>query len=280
MPGSSSPTAVLDATVEAARHVFDDRLASVYALGSLAHGGFSPGLSDIDVGLVLADPLLAADEARVEAVKRRVVDLGLPMADRLSLFWGSPESLRTARAEGRFPPLDRLDLLLHGRLLAGRDTRAGIPEPGREELVVGAVQFALQVLRRPEEVEQVLDPALLVKRGTRHVSKRILFPVRFLFTARTGEIGRVEAAADHYVGLGGLASPIVAEAVRWRAEPPADLAETARLLSNHLVPLYVEFLDDHVERMEAYGKSELAAELRAWRRDLGATHAGPVDQPS
>ena len=74
---------------------------------------------------------------------------GNPLAERLSLFWGSIQSLRGGLPEGRFPPLDRLDLILHGRLLSGRDTRDGLPKPSVDELVVGAVRFALEVLGRP-----------------------------------------------------------------------------------------------------------------------------------
>jgi hypothetical protein len=270
---------VIEATSAMAARVFHGRLASVYLLGSLAHGGFSPALSDIDMGLVLEDPLLPDDEASIAIVKEQVVDLGVSLANRLSLFWGSPESLRSARQEGRFPPLDRMDLILHGRLLVGRDTRAGLSKPTREELVVGAVRFALQVLRRPEEIQQVLDPALLVRRGIRHASKRVLFPVRFLYTARTGDIGPVEAAAEHYCRFGGSAAAAVAEAMRWRSEPPEDGPELVGRLSNHLLALYIEFLDDHLRRMEAYGETELAAALRAWCRDLGVPDV-PVAQGS
>src|SRR5690242_9058383 len=39
------------------------RLLAAYALGSLAHGGFSPLVSDVDLALVLADPIQASDPA-------------------------------------------------------------------------------------------------------------------------------------------------------------------------------------------------------------------------
>jgi tetratricopeptide (TPR) repeat protein len=259
---------VLDAAVAAAE-VFGPRLVSVYALGSLAHGGFSPLVSDVDVAFILEDPLLPSDSAGMETVKRSVVGLGLPLAERLSIFWGSQASLRGAGAGGRFPPLDRLDLLQHGRLLAGRDERAGLLAPSHRDLVIGAADFALKSsLRQPESVQQILDPTLLVQQGIRPVTKRVLFPVRFLYTARTGEIGRNEDASADYVRLGGSASPLVAEALRWRDEPPSDGAALA-LLSVHLLPLYLEFLDDHARRMEEYGEAELATGLRAWSRELG-----------
>jgi hypothetical protein len=129
------------------------------------------------------------------------------------------------------------------------------------------VEFALQILRKPEEVQQILDAGKLAKRGLRYLTKRVLFPVRFLYTARTGEIGRVDAAVDHYVRQGTPAASLVTEALRWRLEPPAE-SEALRMLSPHVLPLYLEFLEDHVHRMKEYGEMSLASQLSAWRRDL------------
>jgi hypothetical protein len=109
-----------------------------------------------------------------------------------------------------------------------------------------------------------------MQRGMRHVTKRVLFPVRFLYTARTGDTGRVETAVEHYQHLGGPGSALVDEALRWRVEPPPVGAEILGLLSLHLRSLYLEFLDDRLRRMEEYGETALAAELGAWRRELGA----------
>jgi hypothetical protein len=268
---TATAAAVVQATSEVASEVFAERLVSVFLLGSLAHGGFSLEVSDIDMGLVLEDPLLPSDATRVSEVKAQVVALGLSLADRLSLFWGSTQSLSSSSLQGRFPPLDRLDLILHGQLLAGRDIVTGLPKPSREELVIGAVQFALETLGKPEEILQVRNPASLAKRGMRHVGKRILFPVRFLYTARTGEVGRVEAAAEHYCRSGGPAAPAVAEAIRWRSEPSTAKVDLIGLLSKYLLPLYLEFVDDHLRRMEGYGELKLAARLRKWREELCAS---------
>lgn len=268
---TATAAALVQATSEVASQVFAGRLVSVYLLGSLAHGGFSLEVSDIDVGLVLEDPLLPSDATRISEVKAQVVALGLSLADRLSLFWGSTQSLGGSSPQGRFPPLDRLDLILHGQLLAGRDIVTGLPKPSREELVIGAVQFALETLGKPEEILQVRNPASLAKRGMRHVGKRILFPVRFLYTARTGEVGRVEAAAEHYCRSGGAAAPAVAEAIRWRSEPSTAEVDLIGLLSKYLLPLYLEFVDDHLRRMEGYGELKLAARLRKWREEFCAS---------
>jgi predicted nucleotidyltransferase len=48
--------AVLAEAVSAYRQALGERLVAAYALGSLAHGGFSPLVSDVDLCVVLTDP--------------------------------------------------------------------------------------------------------------------------------------------------------------------------------------------------------------------------------
>ena len=43
---------VVDDTVEAARTVFAAEIEAIYTLGSLAHGGFAPRVSDVDVAIL------------------------------------------------------------------------------------------------------------------------------------------------------------------------------------------------------------------------------------
>ena len=91
----STPTAVsaeevLAAAASAYRVELAERLIAAYALGSLAHGGFSPLVSDIDLGLIVGDPLRADDAERIEVIANAQKASKLPLADRLSVFWGSP----------------------------------------------------------------------------------------------------------------------------------------------------------------------------------------------
>ena len=53
--------ALLDAVVSEAATSFGPRLLAVYAIGSLAHGGFSPMCSDVDAAIILDDPLAPGD---------------------------------------------------------------------------------------------------------------------------------------------------------------------------------------------------------------------------
>ena len=123
--------AVLADAVGAFRAALGSRLVAGYALGSLAHGGFSPLVSDVDLGLVLEDPLRVPDRVTIYRAARAVRAGGSGLHRRLSVFWATPLILQRRAAGGRFPPLDRLDLLEHGRLLTG-SRRPSQPAPPRE----------------------------------------------------------------------------------------------------------------------------------------------------
>jgi hypothetical protein len=278
--------AVLVKAVAAYRAALGSRLIAGYALGSLAHGGFSPLVSDVDLGLVLDDPVRAKDRLTIRTVARSVRAGGSALDQRLSVFWGTPATLQGQRRGGRFPPLDRLDLLEYGRLLTGTDARSAVARPDRTELLVAGAEFALGYLggaaRLPDRLRQralfrsrdddvlteIRTPARLVSAGPRRVTKIVLFPVRFLFTAQTGQVGTNTLAARHY-----LASPdapatsLVAAALAWRLEPPAD-GEAAALLGRELVPLFVHYIDDHIARLRAVGQYRLADRFHRWRTRL------------
>jgi hypothetical protein len=280
---------VLARAVAAYSEALGSRLIAGYALGSLAHGGFSPLVSDVDLGLVLADPVRAKDRLAIRRVARSVQAGGSALDQRLSVFWGTPMTLQGQRPGGRFPPLDRLDLLEYGRLLTGRDMRAVVARPDRTELLVAGAEFAVGYLGAgspglagrlraralltsggDNALAEIRDPARLVARGPRRVTKIVLFPVRFLFTAETGRVGTNALAAEHYLASGSApAAALVTAALAWRREWPAG-RETTELLSRELTPLYVQYLEDHIARLQAVGCGRLADRFRRWRDRLVA----------
>jgi hypothetical protein len=286
--GTEQGEAVLAQAVAAYQAALGSRLIAAYALGSLAHGGFSPLVSDVDLGLILRDPLWMKHRLTVRAVARGVRADGSALHRRLSVFWGTPATLRGRARGGRFPPLDRLDLLEYGRLLAGRDAREGVARPGPDELLVAGAEFALGTLGgsenlpdrlrgwvrpgRPDDaVAEIRAPSRLVSRGPRRLTKVVLFPVRFLFTAATGRVGTNALAAEHYLASAGApATELVAAALTWREQPPADEAAAVALLSRELIPLYTQYLDDHIARLSAAGHDRLASRFREWRARLTA----------
>jgi len=271
--------AVLARAVSAYRAALGSRLVAGYALGSLAHGGFSPLVSDVDLGLILHDPLRAADRLTIRTVARSVRAGGSALDQRLSVFWGTPATLAGQGRGGRFPPLDRLDLLDYGRLLTGPDVRSAVARPGRAELLVAGAEFALGQLGPPARwtrpwpygdgaLQEIRTPSRLVARGPRRLTKIVLFPVRFLFTAETGQVGTNALAAGHYLASADSpATALVTAALRWRLEPPAGHEATA-LLSRELIPLYVHYLDDHIARLHAVSCHRLAGRFKRWRTRL------------
>ena len=284
--GAEQGEAVLAQALGAFQTALGSRLVAAYALGSLAHGGFSPLVSDVDIGLVLADPLKLKDRVTLRSVGNAVRSGGSELHQRLSVFWGTPGTLQGRSRGGRFPPLDRLDLVEHGRLLAGTDVRDRIARPVHAELLLAGAEFALGNLggypdpahrlrrlaargpRGDDPVTEFRTPAVLLSRGNRRVTKVVLFPVRFLYTAATGQVGTNAAAVEHYLaGRRVPAAELVSAALAWRREPPANDAAAA-LLSQELLPLYVHYIDDHVERLEAVGSHRLAGRFRRWRARL------------
>jgi len=263
--GTDRGEAVLVRAVAAYRAALGSRLVGGYALGSLAHGGFSPLVSDVDLGLILEDPVRVTDRLTIRTAARSVRAGGSALDQRLSVFWGTPATLQGQRRGGRFPPLDRLDLLEYGRLLTGTDARSAVARPDRTELLVAGAEFALGYLGRTTEIR---TPSRLVSAGPRRVTKIVLFPVRFLFTAQTGQVGTNTLAARHYLARPDApATSLVAAALAWRLEPPAD-GEAAALLGRELVPLYVHYIDDHIARLRAVGHRRLADRFHRWRTRL------------
>jgi hypothetical protein len=276
---------VLSEAVEAYGDVLCDRLLGAYALGSLAHGGFSELVSDVDLGLIISDPLEPEDAATIEAVAAAQKAKGSDLQARLSVFWGTPSTLRGERSGGRFPALDRLDLLEHGRLLAGSDeARRGVARPSLGELIVTGAAFALDypsgtrqpakewgeaLASMPPAGEEIRSPELLVRGGLGRVTKLVLFPVRLLFTAATGRVGTNDAAVERYIDDREAPSKeLVAAAYAWRTGAPFDGATALDLLGRQIVPLYTHYIDDHTARLASVHRDELADAFREWRSRL------------
>ena len=118
-------------------------------------------------------------------------------------------------------------------------------------------------------LEEIRTPALLVSRGPRRLTKLVLFPVRFLFTAATGQVGTNALAVEHYVAdAQAPAAKLVAAALQWRLAPSEDTDAAATLLGRELIPLYLHYIDDHTTRLMAVGRADLARSFEQWRDRL------------
>lgn len=231
--------AVVEEVAQAARAILGSRLISVYAIGSLAHGGFAPLTSDIDVAFVLADGAVmeSADAARLRAAAAQRV--GDDAVARVSIFWSDWSSLRSGAGRGRFPAVDRLDLAEHGRWRLGPDRRAEIAVPTARALTLETARFALSRLASPSTLALLRDPDHGPALGVVEITKTVLFPVRFMYTIETGRAGGAADAVAWYLGAHPTrpGAALAADALRWRerglpAEPRGarELAELGALI--------------------------------------------------
>jgi hypothetical protein len=213
---------------------FGARLISVYAIGSLAHGGFAAAVSDIDIAVLVdhcdesVPPLIGG------VVTSSREQLGPGLVDRLSIFYGDWETFGLPPQAARLGAIDRLDLIEHGVLLHGVDRRAhsGV-RPTRDELVAETADFL------PHWEAQRRDPDELIAAGARVLTKNVLFPVRFLYTHATGRAGANQDAVTWYREQGGPHADLAQAALDWRAGD-VDPAVARTLLERHLDGLYAE----------------------------------------
>ena len=232
---------VLATALASARDVWGERLVAAYALGSLAHGGFSIHVSDVDFGLILNDPLEDRDTEEMATLSAEIKASGAPLADRLSVFWGSIATLSGEAPGGRFPPLDRLDLIRYGRILAGWDIREQLPSPSVRDLVVVGAEFALRVLSKPDVTAKLKDPEALAAGDLIPLTKTVLFPVRFFFTAGTGEVGMNDLAVEYFAAAtSGPAARLAQRTLEWRQAPPKPGDPATRKVLRMGCSLYTE----------------------------------------
>lgn len=260
-------TAVVDRAVDLAAEKFGSHLSAAYALGSIAHGGFAPLVSDVDVMLVLND-VDSTTSARVVGIRERVRgDVPGELAGRLSVFWSDPQGVRHGAGKpSRLPEVDRLDLLESGRLLQGDDCRAGATRPDTGDIVRQAAEFAL-VKFDDAYLARLRDPATLVASGARPVTKAVLFPVRFLYTLATGHIGRNDDAAAWYPTRHPHAV-LATAAATWRTEGLTEPAEARDLLAGHLRPIYAIFTAEYTRALRELGQDRLADRLESWGKAI------------
>jgi hypothetical protein len=227
--------AVVRTAAAAARELAGERLRSAYAIGSLAHGGFGPAVSDVDLALLTEGPLDAETVSRIAAATES--ELRTELSRRLSVFHVPWRAFAAPPSGSRFPAIDRLDLLRYGVLVDGCELRARLPVPPRAEVIEEAVRFAVEHLSAETGTAMChTDPGV---GGLRKTTKLALLPVRLLFVAETGEIGGNDDAVSHYRQVMGASRlELVDQALQWREDGSiTDWDSAQRLLSSELLGL-------------------------------------------
>jgi predicted nucleotidyltransferase len=262
----SSARALLTTCAEEFRSVLGDRLLAAYALGSLAHGGYAPAVSDLDLALVLAEAS-AQDGELIEVTWHRLRE----RHPKLSVFWSSLPALRDRRADGRFPSVDRLDLAEHGLLLLGTNMLDQVARPESAELLLDSARFAVRLLSTDEVLAEFREPDRLLMDPVRF-TKSVLFPVRFrysgsLATARAA--GNDEAIAWYLALPTAPATSLVRLAAAVRNGEPLDPVSARPALLAGLRPLYLGYVGDQLVRLASLGApEELVTAFTEWRAKL------------
>jgi predicted nucleotidyltransferase len=164
-------------------HDLRERLLGVYAIGSLAHDGFSTRYSDIDVALIAEDAEISQDLARLRG---DAATLSTEHAPKLSLFWTDRHF-----SVGRFPPLDRLDLIDHGIALVERQ----IVRPPRPTLGEVRAYLGGDPLRNwSAQVEKLNALEELTSNSHKAYMRALLYPARFAYSWTMGLMASNDAA--------------------------------------------------------------------------------------
>jgi hypothetical protein len=274
MTTTDPTTAARTAAGEGARayqDAFTERLVAVYLLGSLSYGGYAPAVSDIDLAVILTDSR-DDDPDTVRTTNESLRGQGDPHR-KLSVFWGSLPALRDGRDDGRFPALDRLELVDRGVLLLGNEVAGQVARPTTDELLLESARFAVDVLATDEVTAEFHHPARLLADPV-WFTKAVLFPVRFLYTSTktTGRAATNDEAVAWYLAQPGAAAPsLVRLARRVRAGEPLDPAEVAPELAAGLVSLYQHYIDDQTRLLRRAGApADLVTAFTHWGRRLGS----------
>jgi predicted nucleotidyltransferase len=219
---------VIEAAVAAAEERLGDRLSSAYAIGSLAHGGFAPSVSDVDLALLTGE--VEGDMAEiVEEIQDEMAGTW-ELGARLSIFHVPWADFDNPPEGARFPPIDRFDLVRYGVLVGGTDLRGTYATlPGAAEIRAQAVESALRRVT-PEQLDADLGQLAAGGVSVQDATKIVLWPVRLQHVCDIGQATGNADAVDHYRSLPDAGhSALAQDALAWRdlwtlPDPDAALA--------------------------------------------------------
>ena len=230
--------------LHAATHHAEQRLGSTllaaYAIGSLAHGGFAPAVSDIDLALLTTEP--TPDMAQVVQDLTAAISPTHQLGARLSVFYCPWERFADPAPGARFPPIDRFDLLQYGILLHGKELRdTSVAWSTVQEIRAHAAQSALRRIT-PELLAQDLEQLETDGVTVHDASKLVLWPVRLQHVCDTGRATGNADAVNHYLTLPDTAHhSLVQDALAWRDHSSLpDPADALRRITREIRPLHAE----------------------------------------
>jgi hypothetical protein len=268
MSVSDKANAVLQVVEKKTLTIFGNRAISLFKLGSLGNRGDFSLCSDVDVALLL-DKFVADDEEKIKNLWDEIKASQLDYADRFSLYWSSYHGEDFNQGRGRFPALDRLDLLRHGLLIQGVDCRTELTTPKPEMIVIESGKFILSFMLAGEKCDELIKHAdVIMKKGTRYFTKFVLFPVRLVFTLdNQGVIGSNRDAVEYFKQrrskqLPSMAIELVIATNKLRNEKPnSPVMLDNDFVNQGLLVLYTHCVEQYCKAALSLDEKELAQQL-------------------
>ena len=221
---------------------FNKRVVSIFKIGSLGkHGDFS-SCSDVDIALFL-DTIKMNDYKKVTTLWNSIKRNDLIFAERLSVFWSSYD-VNFYLGLGRFPALDRLDLLQGGLLIFGEDKRHTLKIPSSEQIICESGRFILDFMLSNGKLNELLSNQMsIIKQHAHYFLKFVLFPVRLLWTLNNSGIvasnqQAVEYFKQQHQHLGKDMIALVDTTYQMRSEQAYQEIDIKLTLLKQLIPLY------------------------------------------
>jgi len=123
-------------------------------------------------------------------------------------------------------------------------------------------------------LERLRDTQTVVAGGPRVVTKAILFPVRFMYTLRTGRIGLNEDSARWYAAEGLPGGALALKALEWRDEGITDPELANQMLDADLAIVHAECFTEYAKELDALGELDRAA---AMQERVAGVHVATTD---
>lgn len=237
--------------------VGEKNVVAIFEIGSLAHGGYDPLVSDIDVAVVLASSCGLSGKEASSKIAEQLKAVGGDRSDRYSVFAGTVEEINGGDpSRTRFTVFDKADLVSFGNCVFG-DAKVLqlIHMPSQKSLIEDAANFAINYIFKKHFPRLFADPASYLKSEYLMLTKLLLFPARLLFTAKVRRPASNEEAVNDYLSAyDDETSKLVAWSYRLRKskDPLADQEALNQRALLNLYLRYISFYIDELNRLELF----------------------------
>jgi hypothetical protein len=145
-----------------------------------------------------------------------------------------------------------------------------MPAPTYRDLLLSSAAFGLRRLGDEAGIAHLREPAPLLRGGIVVATKFVLYPVRLLYSAQTGEVAANPDAVDHFAAFAPApARALALQALEWRDDPSALAApRAAAALQAGLRPLYRLFVEESARRLREQEEGLLMQRYREWSRAI------------